>query len=396
MIITGLWLFSFLAGGGPSILRAAVMFTCLVTAESVQRRTYMYNSLAASAFLLLCINPFWLWDVGFQLSYTAVLSIVLFAKPFSNLIHFSNQLLEAIWKLVAVTLAAQVLTTPVSIYHFHQFPMYFLFTNVVAVPLSSVVVLLEIALCAVSFLPVLAKPTGILLHWLLYNMNSFIEHMEHLPFSLWNNLQINMLQLVFLYALVIAAAWWLMQKSTRACMAALVCTLGFICTRTYSFINAGQRHQLLIYNIPRHQAIDFISGRKYFFKGDAQLLTDKPLQNFTVNPARIQNRTASSDSLAGLFSSGPLYVFNHTTIALVDHRLNFSGIMQKIKADIIIVSKNPPVELTQVMQAFACRQVIFDASNAPWKVNKWKAEAAKLGLSCFYTVDNGAFVMNMD
>lgn len=84
IIICGLWLFSLLAGAQPSILRSAVMFTCIVAGENLTKRTSIYNNLALSAFLLLCYNPYWLWDVGFQLSYSAVLSIVVFMKPIYN------------------------------------------------------------------------------------------------------------------------------------------------------------------------------------------------------------------------------------------------------------------------------------------------------------------------
>ena len=188
--IAGLWLFSLLAGGGPSILRSAVMFTCIVIGESAARKTFIYNSLAASAFILLCINPFWLWDAGFQLSYAAVLSIVIFMKPIYDGFYFKNKLVDNVWKLVAVSLAAQVLTTPVSIFHFHQFPVYFLCTNLLAVPLSGLIVLLEIGLCAVSIMPAVASFTGVVLFRLINLMNSFIEYMEGLPFSLLNNLQL--------------------------------------------------------------------------------------------------------------------------------------------------------------------------------------------------------------
>lgn len=396
LIVTGLWLFSFLAGGGPSILRSAVMFTCIVTGESVQKKTFIYNSLAASAFILLCINPFWLWDAGFQLSYTAVLSIIIFMKPIYSLFYFTNKILDTTWKLMAVTLAAQVLTTPVSIYHFHQFPIYFLITNLLAVPLSGYIILLEIVLCTISFIPALAKAVGVVLHWLIYAMNSFIEYIENLPFSLWNNLQINMPQLVLLYGFFIAVAYWLMKKQKRVLSAGLICLAGFVSLRAYSFINAGNRQQLIVYNIPRHQAMDFINGRDYFFKGDSDLLSDASLQNFYLNPSRTLNRINKKDSIAGLLYTAPVFFFNNKKIVLVEKDGSFNCPTEKINADLIIVSKNAPVYITQLMKSFNCKQIVFDASNAPWKVNKWKAEAAKLGLYCFYTVDNGAFVMNMD
>ncbi|HEX6847003.1 MAG TPA: ComEC/Rec2 family competence protein, partial [Chitinophagaceae bacterium] len=140
-ILTCLWLFSLLAGAQPSVLRSAFMFTCLVLADSFARKSSIYNTLALSALLLLCVNPYWLWDVGFQLSYAAVLSIVIFMQPVYHWFCIKNKILDSIWKLNAVTIAAQILTVPVGIYHFHQFPANFLLTNFLAVPLSSFILL---------------------------------------------------------------------------------------------------------------------------------------------------------------------------------------------------------------------------------------------------------------
>ena len=91
--ISTLWLFSLLTGAGASVLRAAVMFTFIVFADSLSKKSNIYNTLAASAFCLLCYNPYWLWDVGFQLSYAAVLSIVIFMQPIYSLFYFKNKLL---------------------------------------------------------------------------------------------------------------------------------------------------------------------------------------------------------------------------------------------------------------------------------------------------------------
>jgi competence protein ComEC len=394
--IAGLWLFSLLAGGGPSILRSAVMFTCIVVGESAARKTFIYNSLAASAFILLCINPFWLWDAGFQLSYAAVLSIVIFMKPIYGWCYFKNKFVDNIWKLVAVSLAAQVLTTPVSIYHFHQFPVYFLFTNLLAVPLSSLIVLLEIGLCAVSFVPALATLTGGVLYTLIHIMNSFIEHMETLPFSLWNGLQVSMLQTVFLYGIIAGSGYWLMKQSKPALWVAAACSLVFFMARSFSFINTANQQQLIVYNIPKHRAIDFVSGRNVVCKGDSAVLNDHSLQQFYLNPCRTALRSTVTDSIRNFIQLNHVFIFNNRKIALVDEDYRSNETSGKINTDLVIVSGNAPVKMEALLETFNCRRIVFDASNTAWKVNKWKAEAAKLGLYCFYTVDNGAFVMNMD
>jgi competence protein ComEC len=337
-----------------------------------------------------------LWDAGFQLSYAAVLSIVIFMQPIYNWLYFHNRFINAIWKLVAVTLAAQLLTTPVSMFHFHQFPVYFLLTNLLAVPLSGIIILLEIFLYAVAFIPAIAQPTGIVLHKLIFFMNKFIEHMENMPFSLWNGMQLNILQLIFLYGFIAAMAYWLMRKNMTAVRCGLVCLLGFLSIRTWSFIAAGRQQQLIVYNLPKHQAMDFMSGRNYVFHGDAALLADAHLQDFHLKPSRILHRVASADTVSLLQYAGPIFLFNHKKIILADGSCKFGAAGKKIKADLIIISKNAPVQLTGLLRDFDCRQLVFDASCPFYKVNKWKAEAAKLGLYCFSVVDNGAFVMNMD
>ncbi len=149
-VITGLlWLFSFLVGAQPSVLRSAVMFTCIAGGTVLDRKTSIYNTLAFSALVLLCWNPFWLWDVGFQLSYAAVLSIIIFFRPVYNWFYSPNKILDFFWKLLAASLAAQLLTLPISIFHFHQFPVLFLLTNLIAVPLSSGILIAEIILCII-------------------------------------------------------------------------------------------------------------------------------------------------------------------------------------------------------------------------------------------------------
>ncbi|MEI9944098.1 MAG: ComEC/Rec2 family competence protein [Chitinophagaceae bacterium] len=182
LIIAGLWLFSLLAGGQPSVLRSAVMFSGIVIGEMLSKRSNIYNTLAFSAFILLCINPFWLWDVGFQLSYAAVLSIIVFMRPVYNCFYFKNKIVDFIWKLNAVTIAAQILTLPISIYHFHQFPIWFMLTNIVAVPLSSLILIGEIILCVLSFIPVVAVFIGKILTWLIWLMNSYVQRIEVLRF----------------------------------------------------------------------------------------------------------------------------------------------------------------------------------------------------------------------
>ena len=231
IIITGLWLFSLLAGGSPSVLRSAVMFSFIVAGQTINRRASIFNNLAASAFFLLCYDPYWLWDIGFQLSYAALISIVIFMKPIYNLITFENKTLDNIWKLNAVTLAAQILTAPVCIYYFHQFPTLFLITNFIAVPLSSIILMGEIALCGVSFIKIIAAPVGWILSWMLKIMNTSVEALGSFTFSTVTGLDISMLQVLLLYVMISAGGAWLILQHRKALPLALVAGILFMVMR---------------------------------------------------------------------------------------------------------------------------------------------------------------------
>ena len=126
LLLLTLWSFSFLCGAQPSILRATISISFILLARILHRRSSTLNALAGSAFLLLCYDPYYLLDPGFQLSFAALTSILIFNQPIRNLFETKNKLIGYVYDLVAVTLAAQILTLPVSIYHFHQFPVYFL------------------------------------------------------------------------------------------------------------------------------------------------------------------------------------------------------------------------------------------------------------------------------
>ena len=396
LIIAGLWIFSLLAGGQPSVLRSAVMFTCIVIGQTFIRKTSVYNTLAFSAFILLCYNPYWIWDVGFQLSYAAVLSIVIFMKPIYNLFYVKNKLLDFIWKLNSVTLAAQILTLPISIYHFHQFPLYFLLTNFVAVPLASIILLGEILLCIISFIPLVALVVGKILSWLIMIMNSYIERVEALPGSLWDGLQINIAQTILLIILAAGIGFWLMEKIKPGLKIALISLAGFIAIQSFSLITANKQEKIIVYNVPQHRAIDFIDGRNYLFYGDTELLFDDFARNFHLKPSRVLNRVASGKPINGLAICDRYVCYKNRKIFLIDNTFSIAATEAKSDLDLLIISKNPKLYIGKLASAFNIKQVVFDGSVPFWKLPYWKKDCDSLHIPYHDVNEKGAFVMNLN
>ncbi|HMU45586.1 MAG TPA: ComEC/Rec2 family competence protein [Chitinophagaceae bacterium] len=395
LIVTGLWLFSLLAGAQPSVLRSALMFTCIVLGESFGRKTSVFNTMALSAFILLCINPYSLWDVGFQLSYAAVSSIIIFMKPVYNWFYVKNKILDFIWKLNAVTIAAQVLTVPISIYHFHQFPTLFLFTNFLAVPLSSFILIGEIFLCTVSFIPVLSILFGKVLSALIWFMNTYIERIESIPFSLWDRLQITILQTILLLLFAAGSTRWLLEKSKKSLLFGSVALLLFVALRSYSFIIANHQQKIIVYNVPQKRAIDFVDGRKYLFIGDQDLLANDFARNFHLKPSRVLYRTTMLDSLKDFYHNRGLIFYKEKKILLIDTSTMLLPRNANFSIDLLVISKNPKLYLKSLASQIKIKQVVFDGSVPAWKVLYWKKDCDSLNIPWHDVTVKGAFVMNL-
>lgn len=226
IILIVLWGFSFITGGAAAILRSAVGFSFLLISKSLGYKNNTINAIAASAFFLLAYDPFLLWDIGFQLSYTAVLGIVLFSGYIEHWFFFKNRLLQLIWQVNAVTLSAQVLTLPIILYQFHQFPNLFLFTNFLVVPLSGLILYAELLVLVVSPIPIFLKWIGLLTSFLINQMNGIIERTNRIPFALTKNIEINLPETILLYILIVSLLVWLIYKNNK----------GFILTLTILLI----------------------------------------------------------------------------------------------------------------------------------------------------------------
>lgn len=396
LILTCLWLFSLLTGGSASVIRSAVMFSFITMGRMFFKEAPIYNSLAASAFVMLCVNPYYLWDVGFQLSYLAVVGIVAFQKPIYNLFYFKNKIIDGVWKAAALTTAAQSLTFPVCIYYFHQFPVLFLFANLIAVPLSTGILYASIFLIAFAWMPGLAAFTGKIIGWALWGMNQFIAWTNKIPFATWDKIPANIFTTWLLYAAVIFTAVWLIEKNKKALWYALVCSAAFVSAHAVINWQIKNQQKLIVYNVPQKQAIDFIQGNQYCFIGDSVLLEDGLLQNFHLKPGRIALQlTKRVEQMDAVFDKNGFYSFANKKIAVIDDNISFEPVENKINVDYIVISKNPKVYIPQLVKTFNCSKFIFDASNSLWKIEKWKQDCGKLHLQYHSIPEQGAFVADL-
>ena len=211
-----IWLYALMAGLSPSVLRSTIMLSFVIVGDVINRKGVMLNSLAASAVILLCINPADLFDVGFLLSYVAVIGIVILQKPISKLIYSKYKIVNKLWEITSVTIAAQIATAPFTIYYFHQFPIYFWLSNLFMTPISSIVIIGGTIMLLVSFIPYINVFVAFLFSKTIYVMNFIVSWIESLPFSIIKGLYIDEIQFVILLLLLLSFLLFVELKEKNA------------------------------------------------------------------------------------------------------------------------------------------------------------------------------------
>ena len=206
LIIVFLWFYAFITGLSPSVMRATVMFSFMALGGLLGRKSQTYNTIFLSAFVLLLYRPTLLFDVGFQLSYSAVLAIIYFQPRIVGLLYIKQRWLRWAWELTAVSLAAQIGTAPLSVYYFHQFPTYFLLSNFVVIPAATLILYTAILLFVVAWIPYLGLAVAWILNAILKSMYFLITCIESLPHAL-SFVWIDAWQVLLLYIAIVACGF---------------------------------------------------------------------------------------------------------------------------------------------------------------------------------------------
>jgi competence protein ComEC len=261
LILSILWAFAIISGGSAAVLRAVVMFSFLALGQELRRNVTIYNILAASAFLLLCYNPYLLADVGFQLSYLGMVGIFYFYQKIYRLIYIKSWLLNELWQVTVLGIAAQLTTTPLSLYYFHQFPMYFMLSGVAVVFLAALILGVGMVLFMIDWvLPSVGIWLGKLLFWLVWSMNEVLFFLQKLPFSVLEGVWLGIFGVLLLYiALVLVVASietqrlkWVLYASGAICVLS-----GWL---SWRMIDNFRQKEMVVYSIFGKTLVEFYDG----------------------------------------------------------------------------------------------------------------------------------------
>lgn len=398
LLLLSVWSFALFTGGSASVLRAASMFSFLIVGEALYRRHNIYNTLAASAFLLLCIQPMLLFDVGFQLSYLAVVGIVFFQGRIYRMWFIPHRAGDYLWKLASVSIAAQLTTLPISLFYFHQFPLYFWLSGWIVVPAALVILCLGLALLCLHAFPFLPDLLGQLLATVINGMNQLIFQIEQLPMALLSGIWLGSGVVLLLYAILINIMRGLHDRRLRPIQWALIGLIGAGCWFNVAIWQAERQQVITAYHIYGHTALDFFAGRT------AYTLTDLPSAHPQLHMAAENHRTfhrihqrlhvplqdSSCYSSSLSFYQGYFQMADKTGLIL--ESLPTIQPAAPIPIDFVLLRGNAKIQLQQLAAIYQPRMLIFDVSNYRNRIKQWTTECKQLGIPCHDISTQGAWI----
>ncbi|QKG55286.1 ComEC family competence protein [Hymenobacter sp. BRD128] len=450
-----IWSYALLTGLSASVLRATVMFTLVIIGQAWERQSSLFNTLSAAAFCLLLYNPYLLCDVGFQLSFLAVLSIVYLQPTIVRWLDVRNAVLDrqrswhtpaiqkawraaagladAAWQLTALSLAAQVATFPLGLYYFHQFPFSFLLSNLLAVPISSLAVYVGVVLllakglvaCVGLALPAavnavlgyLPKAIGWVFQGLIWLFNEYIFLIGRwLPGAVVGSVHLSQAQTLLIFLLIGAFCVFLASRRLAWagwCVALLALYAG---SRVAEARAVAPLREFVVYSIPRRSVVGFWQGAAPEFVTADSLPLSETERTYRLKPSLILRRTraprycvgwqgtrvparrlAPPDSLAQTFRYPPaplvLAQWRGLRVAFVSGSLRrLASPAPALRADIIVLRRNAYLYPDALAAHFgAGAQVVFDSSCKRWYVARQDSALRAAGFRTWDVNEQGAF-----
>ncbi|MDQ3190991.1 MAG: competence protein ComEC family protein [Bacteroidota bacterium] len=411
MLLLFLWSYALLTGLSPSVLRATAMFSFIIIGKAFLRNTNIYNTLAASAFVLLLYNPYLVMEVGFQLSYLAVIGIVYLQPKIYNLFTVNNWLLNKIWALTSVSLAAQLATFPLGLLYFHQFPNYFIISNIVVIPAATLVIYSGMVLLIVSGIESIAEIVAKFLNFLIKLLNESVIMIEKLPYSITEAVHISILQTWLIYAFIISGIAFFVIKKNRYLFLSLTLFALYLLVGFPDKLLRSNQKQIIVYNIKGHSAINFINGSMNTIITDLSENNDQSKIQFHmknnwiklgvndhqfISPDLVSSGLADFKKLSGVFTRENFFKFHQTKIGWISENTFLKGSTEsKVKLDYIILSNNPKIKITEILNNFEVKTIIIDSSNSEYKAQQFTEQCTELNIDHHTVFKKGAFIADL-
>jgi competence protein ComEC len=393
--LLALWTYALLTGFAPSTIRATIMFSAIIISQAFRRQTSIYNSIFFSAFIILLYNPNMIFAIGFQLSFLAVLGIVYLTPKIHRSIEVDHRLLDKMWMLICVSLAAQIATFPVTVYYFNQFPVYFWAVNLVVIPAAFVILISGIVFLTVGGWPWLGTLTGKVVELVIWGMNKVIFTVEKIPGSVVYPIKVSATQVFLLYLFMLAILFFFHFKKLRLLVVGLACLAIFVSMDVIHSLNCSNQRQIMFYSISGHAAIDFIDGRKSYLYSSPELLSDKDILKYSIFPFHIAHNLSCNIlntlplAISETHEHFDMIVFRGKKIVYLKGPVNNLVLEDKIRADFLVIGNNSTRNLNDLQKNFDAEHIIIDAANSRWLASRLYQQAQQSDVKCISLPDQG-------
>lgn len=383
IILCILWSFAIVAGLSPSVVRAVTMFSLFAIVKGLKRSSNSLNTLAISAFILLLIRPAFCFDVGFQLSYAAVASIIIIKPILDSWWSFKNKIANWHLDLLKISIAAQIGVFPLSLYYFHQFPGLFFVTNLVIIPCLMLVLGLGIILFV---LLLIYQPPEILVHslgWTIQFMNGFVDWVASKEAFLFDKISFDMTALVFSYIFLFLLGLFYHKKTFKNLMLLGGCVLSFqVLAKQLPALSP--KNSFIVFHKSRHSIFGFQTNQHLEIHHDLESLKNQRMVNDYNIGAAI--KTQSTDSIHGL------YKINDKLLLVVDSLGIYN--VNSVKPKWVILRQSPKINLNRLIDSLHPELIICDGSNYKTYQERWKLTCEAKKIQFHQTSEKGAFFVN--
>ena len=397
--VGSIWLYASVTGLSPSVLRAATMFSLVAISQASVREGNIYNTLAFAAFILLIFDPYLIYSVGFQLSFAAVVGIVYLQPKLYRLLDFRSWLLDKAWAITCVSIAAQLATFPLSAYYFHQFPVYFLVSNLIVIPGSFLMLVGGVGMLIIDpIIPSIGEILGLILSQFIWLVNEIISYVHILPNSLIEWIYMDKFGLIMTYAILITFIAGVHYRYFKTLVISTLLGLIFMLWGLLSHQRQAARNELVFYGISGKVAIDHIRGHQGTLYVNEYKENELDLLSFQIDPHRLAshlrpikeslltfeeaNFRRKDDILLGQIAGKRFLVFDSTTF-----HLDFKKV---INTDFVIINNQSVKSVKWLNEHFSFKHLIISNKNSRFYSQRMKAQATKLGLSVHTMKVDGA------
>lgn len=380
ILVSILVFFALLAGLSPSIIRSVVMFSFVAIGLHLRRSVNIYHTLLVSMLLILLFQAYFLFDVGFQLSYLAVFFIVWFQPVLSKLWKPKNKIVKYSWDILTVSFAAQIGTLPLSLYYFHQFPGLFFITNLAVIPLVSIIMFIGIVVMAFAAFGFTAHWLNKPLEWSIILLNKIINTIASFEQFIIKDIPFNFSLLASSYILIFTLIIWFKKPYFNRLLLVLISIITFQLTLLIINWQTQNQEEWIVFNVKRNTLIGQRQGNEVsLYSNDSVATKSKMLHSYLVaNFSQIKDKKTLQHTA----------YFKENKILILD---SLGVFPQNIKPDIVVLTQSPKINLDRMLLDLKPKIVIADGSNYKSLLTQWERSCKKQKIPFHATAEKGYF-----